>query len=413
MVRLSLNKLALISLSILMTVSSCKKENKIDPNTSSTSSPVQFAVGAEVGEDQESYLTMTGDLSNGKISIVGKGIEGVSAAQSVSRDGYLYIINFDAKTIDKNKILDDGTLSKEGTSLSLNALVPGGFFRYTVPTADGDIFFSNKPDKDGNAPFAIVNMESFSVRNSGNFNIPDVNGYDPLWINTLVKGDKAYISGAFGDFATWSNIPDSLITVVYDYPSMTNPKPIVSPASGGMACGYRSNSMMLTETGDIYHHNIQSPNWFEHDEVADKPSVFVKITNEDYDDSYKLDVTAAFGEPICIWNAWYAGNGIAYANVVKESDISAWGDLKANTGTLTEIDLINKTVTPLNIPKAPYVNIFQLNCIKDGKFYAPVSLSGGAANIYEINIGGGASGFTKGAELDGSNVFIHSLQNNF
>ena len=45
-------------------------------------------------------------------------------------------------------------------------------------------------------------------------------------------------------------------------------------------------------------------------------------------------------------------------------------------------------------------------------FYVPVCISGGDANIYEITVGGGANGFQKGAKLDGSNVYVNSLQRN-
>jgi hypothetical protein len=67
---------------------------------------------------------------------------------------------------------------------------------------------------------------------------------------------------------------------------------------------------------------------------------------------------------------------------------------------------IKGTVTELTIPSAPFVNLFKAECIDNGKFYIPVSISGGAANIYEITIGGGSNGFQTGAVLDGSNVYV-------
>ncbi len=134
----------------------------------------------------------------------------------------------------------------------------------------------------------------------------------------------------------------------------------------------------------------------------------MRIANGEYDD-YKLDVSSHFSTPISIWNAWYAGKGIVYANIILESDLSVWGNLRENYGQLHKIDLYNKTVTKLNIPKVPLNEIFSLNSVKDGKFYIPVCIKGGKANIYEINIGGGADDFKVGAELDGNNVYVPSL----
>lgn len=408
-INLKLGKLVALLLAMGVVVSSCKKDD--EEIVESEPMHGDFTVGAEV--NGEEYLTMTYDLLNGKISIVGNGIEGAWGGQSISKDGYLYIINGDENTIEKYDATCEG-LKKMG-SISLSSLIPGGFFRYTRQTKDGDLFLSNFPDENGLAPFAIIDMGPFTVKNSGTFQLPEVNGRHALWINTLVKDDKAYISTVYGSEPGdpgWGDLADSLITVVYDYPSMINPEVIVSTASSGMV-GYRTDCAFLTENGDIYQHNLTSAQWNTDPDVVSSPTVFVKIKDGDYDDSYVFDVSAKYTEDICIWNAWYAGNGIVYANITKESDLAEWADLSANTGTLTEINLYDETVTPLNIPMAPYVNIFQLNCIQDGKFYAPVCISGGDANIYEVEIGGGANGFTKGAKLDGSNVYVNSLQRNY
>ena len=145
------------------------------------------------------------------------------------------------------------------------------------------------------------------------------------------------------------------------------------------------------------------------EDVPKTPCVFVKITNGEYDNSYSFNVSEKFPAPVSIWNAWYAGNGIAYANIIPESDLGVWDNLYENYGQLYKIDIYNKTVTKLNIPKAPLNEIFSLNSVKDGKFYIPVCIKGGNANIYEITIGGGANDFKVGAKLDGANVYAPSL----
>ncbi|MDO5976082.1 hypothetical protein [Flavivirga jejuensis] len=394
------------------TLSACEQPEGYVSNSDDNSDTLEplnskFTVGAAV--DGEGYFVTTDNISSGTISIVGNGYEGW-ANLSVSVEGFLYNLNGDEGTLDKYEFTDNGLVKRD--AISTTALLPGSFFRYIQDTGSGDLFLSNFPNEDGDAPYAIIDLETFTVEGHGLVNIPDVNGKDALWVNGLVKDNEIYFGSLYGDWATWTQIEDSLITVKFDYPSLTNPEILVSTASAGQTAGYRNNGTFKTENGDIYQYNLTSSHWYSHDELVGKPTVFTRIKDGDYDD-YVLDVSASFSEPIAIWNAWYAGNDIVYASVVKEADITVWDDLKINTNTLIEVNLATKTVTELNIPKASYVDIFNLNCVENGKFYLPVSISGGEANIYQIDINGGANGFQKGAVLDGSNVFVNSLHRNF
>ncbi|MGY5355386.1 hypothetical protein [Wenyingzhuangia sp. IMCC45467] len=367
----------------------------------------KYLVSASVGDN--GYFTTTDNITSGNISILGSGYEGY-ANLAASADGFFY--NFGDGTLDKYEFTNNGLVKVE--SISTESLNPGSFYRYIQKTNTGDLFLSNFPNDEGKAPFAIINLEDFSVENYGFMDFPQVDEKSALWIQPVVNNNKVYFGTVYGvrDGKAWTNLADNLITVKFDYPSLTNPQVITSNASSGSTGGYRTNAAFVTENGDIYQHNLNSVHWHSNATLAENPTVFVRIKNGQYDD-YELNVSDSFSEPINIWNAWYAGNNIIYANVIKESDITAWGDLSTNIGTLVEINLTAKSVTELNIPKAPYVNLFKAECIEDGKFYIPVSLNGGNANIYEINIGGGANGFTKGAVLDGSNVYINGLYRNF
>nr|WP_293301476.1 hypothetical protein [Allomuricauda sp.] len=365
----------------------------------------RYTVSAEV--DGESYFITIDELMSGSISIVGNGSEGF-AGIAASTGGYLYILNNTEGLLDKFELTENGPVKED--AISLSALTAGGFFRYIQLDGQGNILLLSNPGDSG-APYAIVDIETFAATSSGFVTFPTIDGKDNLWSNAVVQGNEIYFGTVYGDAATWTELTDSLVTIKFDYPAMTNPVALVSTASAGMVAGYRTNGSFVTENGDIYQYNMTSELWYEHDEVADKPSVFVRIKDGDYDD-YVLDVSAEFDEPIAIWNAWYAGNGIAYANVVRVADTPEWGDLLQNTGTLVEINLETKSVTELNLPKATFRDIFTLGLIEGDKFYVPVSITGGEANIYEITIGGGADGFTKGASLDGSNVSINGLFSN-
>ena len=366
----------------------------------------RYLLSAEI--DGESYFMTTDNILTGDLSIVGNGVEGW-AGISASVDGYLYILNNTEGLTEKYELTAEGPVKVDAISNAI--LTPGGFFRYIQATDNGDLFLSSNPNGDGYTPYAIIDIESFTAKGSGFISFPEINGKSNLWSNGLVHDGQIYFGSLYGA-SSWSNLTDSLVTIKYDYPSLTNPEVLISTASAGQTSGYRTNGSFATETGDIYQYNMTSELWYGNDEVANKPSVFVRIKDGQYD-NYVFDISAEFDEPITIWNAWYASVGIAYANIVRVEDTPAWGDLLQNTGTLVEIDLENKTVTELNLPKATFRDIFTLNCVEDGKFYIPVSVTGGESNIYEITIGGGSDGFTKGASLDGANVFISSLFRTF
>jgi len=390
-----------VVLSSLIFIGSCKPKDDPAP---SANGPIKYFVGVEVDDDY--YMVPTHDILSGKISVLGNGIEGI-AHHAVVKDSFLYVINSGEQTLDKYKVSETSITKVD--AISSQAVMSGSFARYTDLTETNDIIMMNFPNASGQAPYAIVDLATFTVESYGSFQMPDIKHYKPSWARTLVSGTKAYVSAEYSNPDVYGDIPDSLITIVYDYPSFTNPTILVNPASSGTVAGYRTPGTFKDELGDIYQYNLRSKQWSIDEEDVDKASaVFVRIKNGQYDE-YVLDVSSHFDEPVSVWNAWYAGNGIAYANIIKESDLGIWEDLYENYGQLCKIDLYNKTVTPLNIPKAPLNEIFSLNSVENGKFYIPVCIKNGNANIYEVTVGGGANDFRVGAELDGNNVYVPSL----
>ncbi|GEM_PF-2178320 len=380
-------------------------DNGDDDNDVPAPANAKYTVSADV--DGEGYYVTTDDLMSGNISILGNGSEGW-ANLSVSVDGYLYILNNTESLTQKYELTEDGPVFV--AEISNQVLTTGGFFRYIQVVNDSEILLLSNPS-DGEVPYAVIDLETFAATGSGFISMPTIEEKINLWANAVVSGDEIFFGSLYG-YPNWLGLTDSLVTVKLDYPSMENGEILVTTASAGQTSGYRTNGSFVTENGDIYQYNMTSSLWYEYEAVSDKPSVFVRIKDGDYDE-YVFDISAEFDEPIAIWNAWYAGNNIAYANITRVADTPEWGDLSQNTGTLVEVNLVTQTVTELNLPDASFLNIFSLDCIEDGKFYIPVSVTGGDANIYEINIGGGADGFTKGAVLDGSNVYVNALFRNF
>lgn len=392
-------------LAIALTTSLLTISCNDDDPTTEQSDLMKYFVGIEV--DEEYYMVPSKDIMTGNISVLGKGVEGI-AHHAVVKDGYLYVINSDEATLDKYKITETGIIKED--AISTAAVMSGSFARYTDLTETNDIILMNFPNAEGSAPYAIIDLATFKVESHGSFKMPDVGRYKPSWCRALVSGNKVYVGGEYSVPEVFGEIPDSLITIVYDYPSFTNPKTIISKASAGSVAGYRTKASFKDEKGDIYQWNLRSNQWSSNaEDVPRTPCVFVKIANGEYDNGYSFNVSEKFATPISIWNVWYAGNGIAYANIIPESDLGLWDNLYENYGQLHKIDIYNKTVTKLNIPKAPLNEIFSLNSVKDGKFYIPVCVKGGSANIYEITVGGGANDFKVGAKLDGNNVYAPSL----
>ncbi|MBE7692214.1 DUF4374 domain-containing protein [Tenacibaculum finnmarkense] len=369
----------------------------------------KYTVSAVLTNNDKSsgYFVTTDNLLSGAISVVGKGYEGY-ANLAVSEGGFFYDLNDVEKTIDKYQYTDAGLIKID--AISYNVL-PDVTIRYIKSTGTGDLLISTNP-AGGEVPYMIINLENFTLKSHGTIILPKYNGYPASWASSLVKDNTIYFGVAYNN--PGKSIANELVTVKYDYPSFTNEKIITSDKSIGSTAGYRGNGSFLTENGDIYQFNLNSFQWQGIKDSADKnPAVFVKITNGEYDDNYVLDVSAKYDEPISIWNAWYAGDNIVYASIIKESDLKTWRDLSTNVAKLVEINLSTGSVTELNIPSSPLVNVFNVECVDDGKFYIPINISGGNANIYEITIGGGANGFQTGAVLDGSNVFVNAIYNNF
>lgn len=405
-------RIAAILLTTFIFTVSCKKKDKDDAAPLPKVELMKYFVGVHVGGGKADpyYLVPTKDIMSGNISVVGNGFENMGY-QAVVQGGYVYATNDAEATIDKYKVTETGMVKE--ASISTTAVMSGSFARYVDYMEEtNDIILSNFPNAEGKAPYAIIDLATFKVESYGRFQMPDVGEYKAMWTRPTVSGGKVYVAAEYHIPAITFSSPDSLITVKFDYPSFTNPTVLINDVSGGSTAGYRTNATFKNEQGDIYQWNFRSPVWenVSAERMNTMPIVFAKISNGVYDKSYEFNVSSHFNEEISMWNAWYAGNGIAYANIMLESELAGnWDNIYENYGQIYKLDIYNKTVTKINIPKAPLNEIYSLNSVDDGKFYIPVCIKNGNANIYEITIGGGANDFKAGAKLDGANVKVPSL----
>lgn len=404
--KLHFTLLGKISLIALLMITACDSED--DNNPDPQISIPKYSVLASVG-DQE-YLITTDDLTSGKISIVGQGLETNSFGSAVTKDGYMYLNNFNESTIDQYEVTENGW--SKTLSISIAPLSPSGFFRGMQITERNELLLMNWPDDNGECPYAIISLPGFTVVTSGSVNIPDVAGFDPVEIGGVVRDNKIYLGTMYSNIGTWDSFPDSLITWKFDYPTFQNPEMLVSTASLGTVAGFTGTSNIIDENGDIYQQNIRSKHWYNMGTREEMPTVFVRIRDGKYDDSYSFNISDQFPGTVSLIGIQYAGNGIAYGKLLDEEATDEWEDAWANNFTsIVKIDLYNKTATKLNIPQGPFIAISE-GVIDNGKLYLPISPVGEAAYIYEITVGGGADDFVKGAELDGNNVVANAILRN-
>ncbi len=368
-----------------------------------------FSVIAQVGEEE--YMTATDTLTSGKISIIGQGIETQTFGSAVGVGGYVYLVNGgDESTIDQYQVTEKGY--EKIASIAVAPLSPVGRFRIIQKVSDSELLLFNWPDDNDVAPYAVVEIPSFTVKTNGTFTVPKVAGFDPVEANGIVKDDKIYLGTMYSNRGAWDSFPDSLITWVYDYPTFENGRMIVSTASLGTVAGFSGPSAILDEQGDIYQQNIRSKHWYNMGTREEMPSVFVRIRDGEYDDSYVFNISDQFPSTVSLIGVQYVGNGIAYGKLLDEDATNEWDQAwSENYTSVVRIDLYNQTVTKLNIPPGPFIAI-DGGVLLDDKLYWPISPVGGAAHVYEIDINGGADAFTVGAELDGNSVRAFRIMQN-
>lgn len=176
-------------------------------------------------------------------------------------------------------------------------------------------------------------------------------------------------------------------TLVADYPSLTNLRTITSTQYKGENYGYRTPVNHLDEKGDIYQ--------LVGNGVHAK---MLKISNDDYDNSYAFDLSAALGQEVGALGWFYTGNGIGYVMYYdlqegQDEVKSAWGVARINVHT--------QTAFKMNIPYKLWLRQYQSGVVRDGKFHMALSPVGedGAVFIFDP-ASESPDGYTIGATLD-------------
>ena len=176
-------------------------------------------------------------------------------------------------------------------------------------------------------------------------------------------------------------------TLVADYPSLTNLRTITSTQYKGENYGYRTPVNHLDEKGDIYQ--------LVGNGVHAK---MLKISNDDYDNSYAFDLSAALGQEVGALGWFYTGNGIGYVMYYdlqegQDEVKSAWGVARLNVHT--------QTAFKMNIPYKLWLRQYQSGVVRDGKFHMALSPVGEDGAVFVFDPASESpDGYTIGATLD-------------
>ncbi|PCH76233.1 MAG: hypothetical protein COB98_06820 [Flavobacteriaceae bacterium] len=179
-------------------------------------------------------------------------------------------------------------------------------------------------------------------------------------------------------------------TLVLDYPSLTNPKIISTDIAKGATNGYRTPVSYKDERGDVYQ-LISVPN-------STYDTYILKISNGDYDDSYNFNLSELLGFNVASNGWFYAGNGIGYVPYANTDKSDDW--FSDSVWSVARVDVYNKTVVDLNVPKNLWLTQYQSAVVKDGKFYMAITPTGQDGNVYIFDINSTSpDGFEIGATL--------------
>jgi hypothetical protein len=373
---------------------------------------VAIALGSE--DASQTYVQGLTDLSTGTISFDNFGFQLPSTRTArfyASNDSkYIYNLDYGGGTITKFEYTNGQTYKKlaetdvqhvMGTANPRWTKVDDTYaLLHNVTTKATYGSGGEYTGHDATAVLASVKLEDVSIAFAENFVIPipaeaRLAGYYPFRIDApVVKGNKAYYGMGFRKFdvATGANYStfeyEEAMTLVVDYPQLTNPTIIATNKAKGATNGYRTPVAHLDEKGDIYQLLTVNNNQTD--------TYIMRIKDGKYDESYAFNLSQLVGEST-MSNGWfYAGNGIGYVPYVK----STLGGLGTANWGLARVDLNNNSVVKLSLPADLWLQQYQWGAVRDGKFYMAVSPTGGEGNIYIFDVNStSAMGYTKGATI--------------
>lgn len=413
----------LVALGATIALSSCESDNGSTPTPTPTEQKqFQLAFASGSGSISGTYMQGVDDVSTGTITFDGKGSHistGRTSRIFPSADGkYVYSLTYQQGTVDKWAFNGGSNYQKTTT---IDASVPLGtkslrFYKLNEEVASlhyisgQPVFGADSTDYKhhemkltiGILDFATMSLKETYLK-AASFVMPGslaTAGYHITRIDCpVLSNGKLYYGAALSKYNSRTNKSveaDKAVTLVVDYPSLTNITVVETTLATGSTNGYRTPTQHTNEQGEVYQ-LVNSR--------SGKTSI-VKLVNGKYDSSYIFSLDEALGRPgkTSSNGFFYVGNGIAFMPYEKKhleqiqigvdpqgnpSYSSAWG--------LARIDLNNKTAVDLEVPEKLWLTQWQNSIVKNGKFYIALAPVGQAGHIYTFDVNSTSTTGTKGA----------------
>jgi hypothetical protein len=417
---LKTSKLFMAIAIVLLSVTSCSDDDTPDipvtPPIETKDFQLAFASGS--GSISGTYMQGLTDLSEGTISFENAGAlisTGRTSRIFPSEDGkYVYSLTYQQGTIDKWEYEGGSNYTKIAT---IDASVPlgsaglrfyklnegAGSLHYITANAqyaeDGMTYIGHKMT----VTIGILDFETMRLRpgysSDIDLQLPGTLGIEGYYISRIdcpvESNGKLYYGAAVSKFNVSTGRAeetDRAMTLVIDYPSLSNPTIIETTLATGSTNGYRTPTQQVNEAGEVYQMVSNGGNTLGAGGSNAEVSI-VKIVNGQYDPTYKYSLNGLLGNPTTSNGFFYVGNGIAYIPYERKhlpqiqigvnpqgepSYSSAWG--------LARMDLINNTVVDLNVPDGLWLTQWQTSVVKNGKFHIALSPVGAAGHIYMFDV---------------------------
>lgn len=200
----------------------------------------------------------------------------------------------------------------------------------------------------------------------------------------VLSNGKLYYGAAVNKFNSTTGKDeetDKTMTLVMDYPSLTNATVIETTLAIGATNGYRTPTQQVNEQGEVY----------QMVSGGDQTSI-LKMVNGQYT-KYKYSLNELLGKPTKSNGFFYAGNGIAYIPYEKlelpkiQIGVNPKGEpTYSSPWGLARMDLKKNTVVDLNVPDGLWLTQWQTSTVRNGKFYIALSPVGAAGHIYIFDV---------------------------
>lgn len=381
-----------------------------DESTPTPTADPYYSLGVVMADANSSYILSTDDLKAGSISPVGKGLE-LPGAEFIQSENYIYFFSRAEKKFFQYELKTDGTVV-EAASILLTGYITDRAYSQNLVNESTILIMDPVIWGQPEVKWLTISIPQFTISASGTFNLPTKEKSEGVnWAGNLgrgaLHGNKFIMGTVFYDFD--GNFAEGTHAVVLDYPAMTNPTLIETQLTSAELGIFTNNSFCRTKNGDLYIAAYRGFYGKPSDDDVHGSVLRIKNGENDFDETYFLDFSDELGETTQIMQLDWLEDEKGMAMLFNDSDIGSWDNLDNDHYYFARIDLPNKSIAKFNVPKSD-VRLARKPLISDGKYVSFLkSAANSTTHVLEIDYNGGADAFTKGIQIEGTNIQGYSV----